>query len=97
MPDFTIHVTDKQLPKLQAVVNECNGNSGTTLTVQEWLDLHVKEVCIQRDLAASVQAAHEQTQKDAQAALDAAVAAERAQLLADLEVIDGASTARVGG
>ena len=84
MPKFTITVTDKALAKLQAVVNTHNQNNGATLTVQQWLDLHVKDVAINQDLAAALQTIQQEQQQLAQAALDAAVSAERDRLLTEL-------------
>lgn len=84
MPKFTIDLTDKALARLQAEVDRTNGNQGTALTVTEWLNLHVAELCIADDLAAAVQRLVGEQQKDAQAALDAAIRTARDELLASL-------------
>ncbi len=84
MPKFTITVTDTQLAKLQAVVVAHNANTGATLTVQQWLDLHLKELAIADDLTAAVRVLQEQQQRDAQATLDAAINTTRDELLAQL-------------
>lgn len=60
MPEFTITVTDTQLAKLQAVVVAHNANTGQTLTVQQWLDLHLQELAIADDLTAAVRTLQEQ-------------------------------------
>ena len=84
MPKFTITVTDTQLAKLQAVVVTHNANTGQTLTIQQWLDLHLQELAIADDLTAAVRTLQEQQQQDAQATLDAAINTTRDQLLAQL-------------
>ncbi len=84
MPKFTITVTNTQLAKLQAIVNTHNANTGQTLTVQQWLDLHLKELAIADDLTAAVRVLQEQQQRDAQATLDTAINTARDELLAQL-------------
>jgi hypothetical protein len=40
MPTFTITITDLALAGLQAIVARYNADSGTALSVQDWLVLH---------------------------------------------------------
>jgi len=84
MPKFTIDLTDKALAGLQAEVTRYNGNAGTTLTVAEWIDLHLKEIAISPDLSAALDQLRKQAEADVNAALDAAIATARAELLAAL-------------
>ena len=81
MPRFTVDLSDAQLAKLQAVVDQTNQNAGTALTVAQWLQLHVKEVAYAADLAAASDALRRQAEADAQASFDAALRAERDRLL----------------
>ena len=73
MPRFTIDLTDKALARLQTIITETNEQTGQSLTVKQWIDLHLREVAIQRELSST-----------AQAVSQAAVAAERDRLLADI-------------
>ena len=84
MPKFTIDLPDKGVAALQALVAEYNGNTGGQLTVQDWLTLHVKELAISRQLAPTVDALRQQTEADAQAALNAAITTARDELIAAL-------------
>ena len=85
MPKFTIDLTDKALAGLQAQTNRYNGNTGGTLTVQQWILLHLNEMAIADDLAAAADQLRRDAERDGQAALDAAVRAARDQLLTALE------------
>ena len=84
MPKFTIDLTDKALAGLQAEVNRYNGNAGTTLTVAEWIHLHLQEIAIAPQLTAAIAQLRQQQETDANAALEAAVKAARDQLIAAL-------------
>jgi hypothetical protein len=84
MPRFTIDLTDKALAGLQAELSRYNGNAGTTLTVQQWIVLHLQEIAIAPELTTAIQQLREQGEADANAALEAAVKAARDQLLASL-------------
>jgi len=84
MPKFTIDLTDKALAGLQAELSRYNGNAGTTLTVQQWIVLHLQEIAIAPELTTAIQQLREQGEADANAALEAAVKAARDQLLASL-------------
>ena len=85
MPKFTIDLTDKALTGLQAQTDRYNGNTGGTLTVQQWILLHLNEMAIADDLAAAADQLRRDAERDGQAALDGAVRAARDQLLTALE------------
>ena len=85
MPKFTIDLTDKALAGLQTEVNRYNGNTGAALTVTEWILLHLHEVAIAPELTAAISQLRQQQETDANAALTAAIAAARDQLLATLK------------
>jgi len=84
MPNFTISVTNTQLAKLQAVVATHNANTGQTITVKQWLHLHLQELAIADDLNAAMRSLQEQQEKDAQTALNTAINTARDELLAAL-------------
>ena len=84
MPKFTYEPSPKALAGLQAEVDRYNGNNGASLTVQEWIALHLDEVAIMPELSAAIEGLRKQHEADAQAALQAAVTAARDQLLASL-------------
>ncbi len=84
MPKFTIDLTPGTLARLQAIVTQHNANQGTTLTVADWLLLHVKELAIGQELATAVDTLRKQAEDNANATLAAAVTAERDRLIASL-------------
>src|SRR5438552_2444414 len=67
--------------RLAIIVAEYNARNQSSLTLDAWLQLHVREMAIGRDLAAAVAALTEQSQRQAEADLNAAAAAEKARLL----------------
>ena len=77
MPTFTITITDLALAGLQAIVARYNADSGTALSVQDWLLLHLKELAIQDELLAAAQTFQRQAE---QSAADA-IRTERQRLL----------------
>jgi urease accessory protein UreF len=84
LPQFTITLSQKAVDRLQIQVQRTNDANGTTLTMRDWIELHLKEIAIADDLAIATQAIQEQQQRDAQDALQAAVRAQRDRLLEDL-------------
>lgn len=80
MPQFTITISQAALNRLTALVDTYNANSGQSLTVAEWIVLHLKEVALANDLAAAAQALERQKQQE----LQQAIAAERERLLRTL-------------
>lgn len=84
MPQFTIKLSAKALAGLQAMVERNNADSGRSLTVGDWLTLHVKELLITEELARSAENLRQQAERDANAALDAALRAEKDRLLREL-------------
>ena len=85
MPTFTIDISDKARQRLQAIVDRYNGNNGTSVTVQQWLLRTIKEMAISDELATGIEQLRRQAETDANAALEAALAAERDRLVADLD------------
>jgi hypothetical protein len=77
MPTFTITITDLALAGLQAIVARYNADSGTALSVQDWLLLHLKELAIQDNLLAAAQTFQRQAEQSAADAINA----ERTRLL----------------
>ena len=85
MPRFTIDLSDKAVTRLQRQVQRTNDANGTSLTLRDWLVLHVREIAIAEDLSAAVQELQAQQQRDAQAQLEDAARAARDTMLADLD------------
>ena len=84
MPSFTITLTQKTVDKLQQQVQRTNENTGTTLTLTQWIKLNQEERAIADDLTAAITAIQQQQQADAQTAFNDAVTAARDELLAEL-------------
>lgn len=78
MATFTIEITDGALPALQTLVARYNADNGTSLTVAQFLELHLAEMSIQDEFALRVEALQQQTQAE----LHAAIRAERDRLIA---------------
>jgi hypothetical protein len=68
MPTYTIDVAEHLQPGLAELVARYNANNGTSLTVLEWLELHVAELAIADRLAAEMSALQAQAERDFQAA-----------------------------
>jgi len=77
MPDYTISLTGEQAARLQEIVTEYNHQAKTLLDVAAFLQQHVQEIAIQRDL----QDAHNALLKQAEADVAAGVAAVKTRLL----------------
>ena len=84
MPRITIDLTDKAVAGLQGECDRTNAQQGTKLTVDEWIAVHLQEVAVAQQLAATISALTEQHRRDAQAALTAAIKATRDELVASL-------------
>ena len=72
MPTFTITLSPQAVAKLQAVVDRYNANTGQTLTVRDWIALHIKEVAIGDDLMAEHQRLQREHEENLRAAIEAA-------------------------
>jgi hypothetical protein len=77
MPRIAIDITDATAAKLAERVARYNADTGATLTVPEWLYLHVRELAIETTLVE----AHGTFQKQAEEQARLAFAAERQRLL----------------
>lgn len=71
MPNFTIDLPERLLPGLRAVVERHNANQGVAMTVQEWVELHVREIAVSDALAAEQQNLARQAERDLEEALKA--------------------------
>jgi hypothetical protein len=81
MARHTIDLNDECERRLAVLLAEYNARNQTSLTLDAWLQLHVREIAIGRDLAATVAVLTEQSQRQAETDLNAAAAAEKARLL----------------
>lgn len=52
MAKFDIIIPDKLLPGLQRLVDRYNQNAGKTLTVTDWILLHLKELAVSDEVTA---------------------------------------------
>jgi len=81
MASHTIDLNAECERRLAVLVAEYNARNQTSLALDAWLRLHIRELAIGRDLAASVAALTEQSQSQAEADLNAAASTEKARLL----------------
>ena len=81
MPQFTINLSANALARLQVIVERNNADTGRSLSVRDWIALHLKEMAIAEELARSAENLRQQAERDANAAFDAALRAEKDRLL----------------
>lgn len=84
MPQFTIDLSDSAVARLKSLVDRTNANQGTSLTLRDWIVLHLKEVAVAEDLARDLEALRQQAEREANATFEAAARALKERLLADL-------------
>ena len=77
MARYTINLTDTTAVKLAEIVARYNADNGSALTVTDWITLHLRELAIQSELHAAIDASKRQLELD----VGAAVQAERQRLL----------------
>lgn len=80
MPQLTIDISDAAQARLDLVVSDYNVANGTDLDLAAYLDLHLRELAVQRELAAKVEQLKRQTEDD----LHAAIEAEKQRLLSSV-------------
>lgn len=71
MPQLTIDVTDSAKQRLDLVVADYNAANGTSLTFDDWLGLHLRELAIQREFATKIEQLKRQTEDDLHATIEA--------------------------
>jgi hypothetical protein len=74
---YNITLKEQAVTRLQQLVARYNGDNGATLTVEEWVTLHLKELAVQDDLLRAAEDLRRQADDTARAALEA----ERKRLL----------------
>ncbi len=84
MPSYTITLSPKAVQRLKALMQRTNETEGTNLTLRDWITLHLRELAIAQDLSAAIPSLQEQTKRDAETALQAAITTTRDQLLQEL-------------
>ena len=89
MPKITIDLTDKAVAGLTAERDRYNAANGASLTLGEWVHRVLSEIAVAQQLAHTTAALTEQHQRDAQAALNAAITAARDQLVTTLDAQEG--------
>lgn len=85
MPQLTIDLTDAAKQRLDLVVADYNATNGTSLTFDEWMDLHLRELAVQRELVTKAEQLKRQTEDD----LHAAIEAEKQRLLSSVAMPGG--------
>lgn len=76
--EHTIRLSEAALVSLLVQVKRYNLEFGTSLTAEEWLDLHVHEICIQQDMQIEV----ERMKKASDESLAVAVEQKKQEMLA---------------
>lgn len=71
MPDVTLTISPALATRLATIVQEHNDRTSTSLTIAQWIILHLREVAIAEQLAADGETIQRQSQRDFQAALQA--------------------------
>lgn len=77
MPQLTLDISDAARQRLDLAVAEYNATNGTSLSFEQWMDLHLRELAVQREFAAKIDQLRRQTEDD----LHAAIEAEKQRLL----------------
>jgi len=85
MPEFTISVPQKAVDRLQQLVARYNDNTGSSLTLRDWLTLHLKEMAVQNEMAERAAEIRRQQELEANQMYADAVKAEQDRLIAGLE------------
>lgn len=75
----------KTLDGIMFHVRRTNADQGLDLTLEQWVELHLKEFAIGEELAKTLPAIQNAANADAQATLDGAVRAERERLIRTLD------------
>lgn len=84
MPKYTIEISLIHDTKLQIVIDAYNSSQNTSLDVEEWIVLHLKDVATAVELNAAAPGIKEQVGKNVQRALDKALDKKRQELIAKL-------------
>ncbi len=84
MPSYTITLSPKAAQRLKTLMQRTNETEGTSLTLRDWLTLHLRELAIAQDLSVAIPPLQEQIKHDAETALQAAITTTRDQLLQEL-------------
>ena len=77
MPDFTVRLSESHAGKLQGIVTRYNADNDALLDIAGFLELHAREIAIQKDL----QDAHNALVKQAESDVAAAIAVAKRRLL----------------
>lgn len=72
MPTYSLTLSDACVARLQEIVADYNNAEGTSLTVPQFIRLHLRELAIDRELSFATQQLAHQAQTDANAAILAA-------------------------
>ncbi len=84
MPKYTIELPQKAVTKLQAVVARYNDTVGTSLTVKQWIDRHLRELAIAEQLAVAIDTLPKEQEQKMRDDLQTAINTIRDQLIQEL-------------
>ena len=84
MPDFTLTLSTKAVQRLQALRQRYNDNQGASLTMKQFLHLHLQEMAVADELAQATNTITQQIQHDAEQTLQAAIRTARDRLIQEL-------------
>lgn len=82
MPSITTDLSDEAYTGLGRVVTRYNADNSTALSVEAWVDLHLRELSVQDQVFEAAQ----ELQRQAEETTKAALAAERLRLLESVAV-----------
>lgn len=85
MARYVIDLPEAAALRLTAVVDRYNANMGTSLTVLDWLSLHLKEVVLAEELSQAAARIEQEEREEMARRLEGRLIAERDRLIAGLE------------
>ena len=81
MPTFNFTLSNQMVEKLQALTTKYNENTGSSLTVKEWVFLHLKEIAIETEMRPKLDSLREEMEQQANANFELVLKAEKQRLL----------------
>jgi hypothetical protein len=80
MPNLTIIISDQAANRLNVRVAEYNLANGTSISLTQWVALHLRELAMERDLLRAADDLRAQAERD----VAAAIIAQRERLLREM-------------
>lgn len=85
MPKHTIEISHRTEALLAVEIDRANQANGTSLALAEWIELHLKEVAIARELAAAIEPMRAEHERQAQEGFTELIKKERERRLSFLD------------